>query len=61
MTAEEVNLKALGSAACAAAGKLAIASTEQKNAALEAVASALRERQGEILAANRIDLEAFLF
>jgi len=58
MTAEEVDLKALGSAARAAAGKLAVASTERKNAALEAIASALRERQDEILAANRADLDA---
>ena len=58
MTAERVDLKALGVAARAASVQLAVAATEQKNAALEAIALALRERQGEILAANRADLDA---
>jgi len=58
MTAETVDLKALGVAARAASVQLAVAATERKNAALEAIVLALRERQGEILAANRADLDA---
>ena len=43
----------------AKAAKLAVAalSTEAKNAALEAMASSLLDHQGEILAANKLDLE----
>lgn len=40
-----------------AARKLRTISTSQKDQALFAMAQALRERQGEILAANKIDLE----
>ena len=58
MTAEKVDLKVLGSAARAAAAKLAAASTAQKNTALETIAAALRERRAEILAANSADLDA---
>ncbi|MDT3685352.1 MAG: glutamate-5-semialdehyde dehydrogenase [Pseudorhodoplanes sp.] len=46
----------IGRAARAAARKLALASTEQKNAALKAQAQALRIAKAEILAANRDDL-----
>ncbi|MBM3956454.1 MAG: glutamate-5-semialdehyde dehydrogenase [Gemmatimonadetes bacterium] len=58
MAAEKVNLKALGRAARAAARRLAAASTQAKNAALEGMAATLRERRDEILAANRLDLDA---
>ncbi len=54
MTALEVQ----GAAAKAAARTLACAGTRDKNAALEAIASALLERTQEILAANAADLSA---
>ncbi len=47
-----------GLAAKQAARRLAVASTEEKNRALEAIAQALLDRQGEVLAANAADLEA---
>jgi glutamate-5-semialdehyde dehydrogenase len=47
---------AIGRRAKAAARVLALADTAQKNAALEAMGQALRERRGEILAANAEDL-----
>jgi len=50
-------LAPIGRAAVAAAEVLALATTAQKNAALEAAAQALRQRRDEILAANAQDLE----
>jgi glutamate-5-semialdehyde dehydrogenase len=47
----------MGRAAVAAAEVLALATTVQKNAALEAAAQAIRRRRDEILAANAQDLE----
>jgi len=49
-------MREIGQAARAAARKLALATTEQKNAALKAQAQALRIAKVEILAANREDL-----
>ena len=54
MTAIEVQ----GRAAKEAARRLSVASTEEKNGALEAIARALLARQDEVLAANAADLEA---
>ena len=51
-------MEGLGKAAVAAAAVLAHASTAQKNAALEAAAAAVRDRSGEILAANERDVAA---
>jgi glutamate-5-semialdehyde dehydrogenase len=51
-------MEGLGKAATRAAATLALASTAQKNAALEAAAAAVRERSGEILTANERDLAA---
>jgi len=51
-------LELQGQAAKAAARALAAASTQQKNAALLAMADALLRRQDELLAANAADLEA---
>ncbi|MBB4009087.1 glutamate-5-semialdehyde dehydrogenase [Allorhizobium taibaishanense] len=48
----------IGAKAKAAARPLAVASTQQKNAALLAMAQAIIERKAEILAANAIDLKA---
>jgi len=48
----------IGRAAVEAAQALALASTDQKNAALAAAAAALRSRAGEILAANARDMKA---
>ena len=50
-------LAPIGRAAVAAAEVLALATTEQKNAALEAAAEAFRRRRDEILDANAQDLE----
>jgi glutamate-5-semialdehyde dehydrogenase len=51
------NLNDMGQRAHRAARALALAPTERKNAALEAIAATLLERAGEVLAANAIDLE----
>jgi glutamate-5-semialdehyde dehydrogenase len=51
-------MEGLGKAATVAAGRLALAPTAQKNAALAALAEAIRARSGEILAANERDLAA---
>ena len=48
----------VGRAAVEAAQVLALATTEQKNAALAAAAAALRARQPDILAANGRDMKA---
>jgi glutamate-5-semialdehyde dehydrogenase len=50
-------MRRLGENARAAAHPLAIASSAAKNAALEAMADAILRREGEILAANAIDME----
>ncbi len=50
-------LEELGKKACEAKKKLMIASEEEKNNALKAIAKALVERQDEIISANAIDLE----
>ena len=47
-----------GKAAKEAARRLSVATTAEKNKALEAIACALLERQEEVLAANALDLEA---
>lgn len=49
-------MREIGQAARAAARQMALATTEQKNAALKAQAQALRIAKAEILAANRDDL-----
>ncbi|HET9472251.1 MAG TPA: glutamate-5-semialdehyde dehydrogenase [Steroidobacteraceae bacterium] len=51
-------MDALGREAVAAAGVLALASTAAKNRALAAMATALRARTPELLAANLRDMEA---
>lgn len=51
-------MEGLGKAAVKAAAVLALASTEQKNAALTAAAHAVRLRRDEILAANERDMSA---
>jgi glutamate-5-semialdehyde dehydrogenase len=51
-------MAAIGARARAAAGKMALASTEAKNAALLAAAAAIRRDCDAILAANRRDIEA---
>jgi glutamate-5-semialdehyde dehydrogenase len=51
-------MESIGRAAAEAAGALARAGTEQKNAALVAAAQSLRARAGEILAANARDVDA---
>ena len=51
-------LDAMGRAAVDAARVLALAGTEQKDAALRAAAAALRRREAAILAANARDLES---
>jgi glutamate-5-semialdehyde dehydrogenase len=57
MTVKEL-MQDLGRAARAAQPVLASASTEQKNAALQHAATALRENAANILAANALDLDA---
>jgi glutamate-5-semialdehyde dehydrogenase len=52
-----IDMNALGQRARRAARGLALIATEQKNAALEAIAAALLERAPEVLAANAIDME----
>ncbi|MCZ0735693.1 glutamate-5-semialdehyde dehydrogenase [Phreatobacter sp. AB_2022a] len=49
-------MMAIGTAAKAAARRLALASTQQKNAALDAIAEAIRASAGSILEANAEDL-----
>jgi glutamate-5-semialdehyde dehydrogenase len=51
-------MERLGKAALEAASVLALAGSERKNGALSAAASAVRTRQGEILAANARDMSA---
>ena len=53
-----MTLNELGAAAKAAARTLAIAGTAQKNRALEAMASKLKEEKAQWLAANEEDLAA---
>jgi len=57
-TALAAAMHALGMEARAAARRLALASTEQKNAALRKTATAIRSDTAAILAANALDLEA---
>jgi glutamate-5-semialdehyde dehydrogenase len=52
-----IDLDDMGQRARRAARTLALASTEQKNAALHAIAAALAEGGAEVLAANQGDLE----
>lgn len=52
------DLNAMGERARKAARKLATASAEQKNRALEAIAASLVERSTEVLAANSQDMQA---
>lgn len=54
---ENVDIGSVTSAARSASRVLAGASPARKNAALEAIASALVERAGEILAGNASDME----
>jgi glutamate-5-semialdehyde dehydrogenase len=51
-------MEGLGKAAVKAAAVLALANTERKNTALAAAAAAVRQRAGEILAANERDMSA---
>jgi glutamate-5-semialdehyde dehydrogenase len=51
-------MERLGKAAVHAASVLALATTEKKNAALSAMAAAVRARRDEILAANERDMSA---
>jgi glutamate-5-semialdehyde dehydrogenase len=51
-------MDSIGRAAVEAAGLLALADTDRKNAALASAATALRARAGQILAANARDLDA---
>jgi len=51
-------MDSIGRAAVEAAGLLALADTDRKNAALASAAAALRARAGQILAANARDLDA---
>ncbi|MCY4466104.1 MAG: glutamate-5-semialdehyde dehydrogenase [Chloroflexi bacterium] len=57
MVAEGVDLQAMGQSARTAAAALAQKSTQEKNAALLAIADALETRTDEILAANQRDLD----
>jgi glutamate-5-semialdehyde dehydrogenase len=52
----EQMMKAMGEGARRAACALALTGNEQRNKALRAAAEALRRRQGEILAANAVDM-----
>src|SRR3954447_14006170 len=52
-----LNLTDIGTRARRAARILALAPTERKNAALDAIATALLDRAAEVLAANAIDVE----
>ena len=51
-------MKNMLTAAKAAKLEISRLTTDRKNAALEAMAAALIENEGEILAANALDLEA---
>lgn len=53
-----MNLQEIGKAAQEAGYQLAITSSTQKNAALEAIAVALEKNEKEIVAANQLDIEA---
>ena len=57
MAAQAIDLQAMGRAARSAAAELARKSTDEKNAALLAIANALEARTSEILAANQRDLD----
>ncbi len=52
-----IDLDQMGQRARAAARRLGLLGTEQKNAALEAIAQALTARGEEVLAANALDME----
>ena len=52
----EAQMQAMGDAARAACSSLAIAPSSQKNDALKAMANSLRERSGDLLAANARDV-----
>jgi glutamate-5-semialdehyde dehydrogenase len=54
----ETVMAAIGARARAAAGRMALASTEAKNLALKAAAAAIRRDSEKILSANRRDVEA---
>ncbi len=54
----EMQMRAIATAAKAAAQALSSAPTAQKNAALEAMAKALKKNRAAIVAANRADLRA---
>jgi len=55
-TQEALDLRQIGQRAKAAASRLARASTEQKNAALRALADGLLANESDILAANALDI-----
>ena len=57
MAAQAIDLQRMGRAARDAATELARKTTDEKNAALLAIADALQARTGEILAANQRDLK----
>ena len=52
----QTNLEAMGRDAKAASRRLAVLSTEQKNAALHAIADALEAQADAVLAQNALDL-----
>jgi glutamate-5-semialdehyde dehydrogenase len=57
MSNEHMNIREMGQAARAASKSLALASTAQKNSALDHVATGITDCQDEILDANSIDVE----
>ncbi len=58
MSSASVDLVGMGQAARAASRQLAVLTTAQKNAALEAIAAALEARAAEVLAQNALDVAA---
>lgn len=58
MSVTSVDLVAMGQAARSASRHLAVLTTAQKNAALEAIAAALEARAAEVLAQNALDVAA---
>jgi len=52
----EQTMNSMGEGARRAARALALTTNEQRNKALSAAAGAIRRRQGEILAANAVDM-----
>src|SRR4051794_20294482 len=57
MMSDQINLTEMGELARRASRKLALATTEQKNSALYAIADALDANAAHILAANQQDID----